>query len=43
MQTRRLRVAKVTEAAKKLQEERLLMPEDVYRIITEAEVSDVLK
>ena len=36
-------VAKVAEAAKKLQEERLLLPEDVERIIAEAEASDVLK
>lgn len=36
-------VAKVTEAAKKLQDERLLLPEDVNRIISEADASDVLK
>ena len=36
-------VAKVTEAAMKLKEERLLLPEDVERIIAEAEASDVLK
>ena len=35
-------VAKVTEAARKLQEQRLLLPEDVDRIISEAEASDVL-
>ena len=36
-------VAKVTEAAKKLQQEGLMLPEDVERIIAEAEASDVLK
>lgn len=36
-------VAKVAEAARKLQEERLLLPADVDRIIAEAEASDVLK
>lgn len=36
-------VAKVTEAANKLRNERLLLPEDVDRIIEEAEASDVLK
>jgi len=36
-------VAKVTAAAKKLREERLLLPEDVDRIIAEAKASDVLK
>jgi len=36
-------VAKVATAARKLQQERLLLPEDVNRIIAEAEASDVLK
>jgi hypothetical protein len=36
-------VAKVAAAAKKLQAERLLLEEDVERIIREAEASDVLK
>ena len=36
-------VAKVTEAAKKLQEDKLLLPEDVEQIIAEAEASDVLR
>ena len=36
-------VAKVTEAANKLQQERLLLPEDVERIIAEAKASDILK
>jgi hypothetical protein len=36
-------VAKVSAAAKKLQEEGLMLPEDVDRIIAEAEASGVLK
>jgi hypothetical protein len=36
-------VAKVSAAAKKLQEEGLMLPEDVDRIIAEAEASKVLK
>ena len=36
-------VAKVTEAANKLKQERLLLAEDVERIVAEAEASDVLK
>ncbi len=36
-------VAKVTAAARQLQDERLLLSEDVDRIIAEAEASDVLK
>ena len=36
-------VARVTEAAKKLQEDRLLLAEDVEQIISEAEASDVLR
>jgi hypothetical protein len=36
-------VRKVTEAAKKLYGERLLLEEDVREIIREAEASDVLK
>jgi len=36
-------VAKVTEAAKKLQADNLLLPEDVEQIIAEAQASDVLK
>ena len=36
-------VAKVTEAAKKLEAERLLLPEDVDRIVADAEAADVLK
>jgi len=36
-------VTKVTDAANKLQKEGLLLPEDVERIVAEAEASDVLK
>jgi hypothetical protein len=36
-------VARVAEAARKLEEDRLMLPEDVKRIIAEAEASDVLK
>ncbi len=36
-------VAKVTEAARKLQQERLLLPEDVDRIVFEAKAADVLR
>ncbi|MBI3527578.1 MAG: hypothetical protein HY067_06370 [Betaproteobacteria bacterium] len=36
-------VAKVAEAAKKLQDERLMLPEDVDMIVREAEASDILR
>ena len=36
-------VAKVAEAAKKLQAERLMLPEDVDMVVREAEASDVLR
>ncbi len=36
-------VAKVTEAARKLEQQGLLLPEDVDQIIAEAQASDVLK
>ena len=36
-------VAKVTEAANKLQQARLLLPEDVEQMIAEASASDILK
>jgi len=36
-------VAKVAEAAKKLQSERLMLPEDVDMVVREAEASDILR
>jgi len=36
-------VRKVAEAARKLQEQRLMLPEDVELVIQEAEAGDVLR
>jgi hypothetical protein len=36
-------VAKVADAARKLEAERLMLPEDVDMIIKEAEASDILR